>query len=131
MFRQRRTAGDRLDPHATVANPVTDELPARVLTTNASALVGDTTITVTNISDNAFVVPGVLLLNTTTNEILRASATTVAGTTTLTNMTRGAAGSTAVAMSSAQKLVVIGYADAEGTGKPTAVSFDPDRKSVV
>ena len=106
-------------------NHFRDELPARVLTTNASALVGDTTITITNISDNAFVVPGVLLLNTRTNEILRASATTVAGTTTITNMTRGASGSTAAAMNSGDKLVIIGFADAEGTGKPTAVSFDP------
>jgi hypothetical protein len=102
-----------------------DEMPARVLTTNASALVGDTTITVTNIADNAFVVPGTLLLNTRTNEILRASATTVASTTTITNMTRGASGSTAAAMNSADKLVIVGYADAEGTGKPTSVSFDP------
>ena len=106
-------------------NHFRDELPARVLTTNASALVGDTSITITNIADNQFVVPGTLLLNTRTNEILRASATTVAGTTTITNMTRGASGSTAAAMNSADKLVVIGYADAEGTGKPTAISFDP------
>lgn len=106
-------------------NHFRDELPARVLTTGASALVGDTTITLTNISDNAFVVPGVLLLNTRTNEILRASATTVTGTTSITNMTRGAAGSTAAAMNSGDKLVIIGFADAEGTGKPVAVSFDP------
>lgn len=106
-------------------NHFRDEMPARVLTTNASALVGDTTITVTNIADNAFVVPGTLLLNTRTNEILRASATTVASTTTITNMTRGASGSTAAAMNSADKLVIVGYADAEGTGKPTSVSFDP------
>ncbi len=106
-------------------NHFRDELPARVLTTNASALVGDTTITITNVSDNAFVVPGVMLLNTRTNEILRASSTTVAGTTSLTNMTRGAAGSTAAAMNSGDKLVIIGFADAEGTGKPTPVSFDP------
>lgn len=106
-------------------NHFRDELPARVLTTNASALVGDTTITITNIADNNFVVPGTLLLNTRTNEILRASATTVAGTTSITNMTRGAAGSTAAAMNSGDKLVIIGFADAEGAGKPTAVSFDP------
>lgn len=106
-------------------NHFRDELPARVLTTNASALVGDTTITLTNIADNAFVVPNTLLLNTRTNEIIRASATTVAGTTTITNMVRGVAGSTAAAMNSADRLVFIGYADQEGTGKPSPVTFDP------
>jgi hypothetical protein len=106
-------------------NHFRDELPARVLTSNAADTNVATTLTVTNVSDNNFVVPGTLLLNTTTNEIVRASPTTVAGATTLTNMVRGAAGSTATVTAVGQKWVIIGFADAEGAGKPTAVSFDP------
>lgn len=104
-------------------NHFRDELPARVLTMNASALVGDTSLTVTNISDNAFAVPNAILLNTRTNELLRMTA--APGTTSLTSVIRGAAGSTAAAMNSGDKLVIVGYADQEGGNKPTAVSFDP------
>lgn len=103
-------------------NHFRDELPARVLTTNAAALVGDTSITVTNVSDNAFAVTNALLLNTRTNELIRATAPP--GATTIT-VARGAAGSTAAAMNSGDKLVIVGFADIEGGGKPTAVSFDP------
>lgn len=103
-------------------NHFRDELPSRVLTVNAVHTTGDTAITVTNISDNNFVVPNVLLLNTTTNEILRATAN---GAATSITVSRAAAGSTAVAMAANQRLVIIGYADQEGTGKPNASTFDP------
>lgn len=103
-------------------NHFRDELPARVLTVNAAHVAGDAALTVTNITDNAFVVPNVLLLNTTTNEIVRATAN--AGTTSLA-VSRGAAGSTAASMAAGQRLVIVGYADQEGTGKPNPVSFDP------
>ena len=103
-------------------NHFRDELPARVLTVNASALVGDGTLTVTNADDNNFVVPDTLLLNTTTNEIVRATAN---GSTTSLTVVRGASGSTAAAMAANQRLVIIGHASTEGSGKPNPVSFDP------
>lgn len=103
-------------------NHFRDELPSRVLTVNAAHVAGDAAITVTNISDNNFVVPNTLLLNTTTNEIVRATAN---GAATSLTVSRGASGSTAAAMAAGQRLVIIGFADQEGTGKPNSVSFDP------
>lgn len=103
-------------------NHFRDELPARVLTVNAAHAAGDGAITVTNISDNNFVVPNTLLLNTTTNEIVRATAN--GGATSIT-VARGVSGSTAAGMAANQRLVIIGFADQEGTGKPNAASFDP------
>lgn len=103
-------------------NHFRDELPARVLTVNATHVAGDLTLTVTNISDNAFAVNNTLLLNTTTNEVLRCTAS---GTATTVVVARGVAGSTAAGMSAGQRLVVIGSAEAEGSGKPVSVSFDP------
>ncbi len=103
-------------------NHFRDELPARVLTVNAAVAIGDAAITVTNADDNNFVVPDTLLLNTTTNEIVRATAN---GASTTITVSRGAAGSTAVAMAATQRLVVIGHASIEGSGKPNPVSFDP------
>lgn len=104
-------------------NHFRDELPARVLTVGGSgALIGATTIVCTATDDVQFAVTNSLLLNTRTNEIVRATASP---TSTDITVTRGAAGSTAAAMNAADKLVIIGYADAEGQGKPTPVSFDP------
>lgn len=103
-------------------NHFRDELPARVLTVNAALTSVVTDLTVTNITDNNFVVPNTLLLNTTTNEIVRATAN--GGATTVT-VQRGVAGSTAAAMAVGQRLVIIGYADQEGAGKPVPSTFDP------
>jgi hypothetical protein len=103
-------------------NHFRDELPARVLTVNATLDNVVTALTVTNISDNNFVVPNVLLLNTTTNEIVRATAN---GASTSITVARGVSGSTAAAMAAGQKLVIVGSADVEGGNKPNAVSFDP------
>ncbi len=103
-------------------NHFRDELPARVLTSNAIDTNVATTLTVTNISDNAFAVPNTLLLNTRTNEIVRATAS---GTTTTVVVARGVAGSTAAATVVGDKWVIVGSADVEGGSKPTSVSFDP------
>lgn len=105
-------------------NHFRDELPARVLTVNATHIAGDTALTVTNISDNAFAIANSLWLNTTTNEIVRISSS---GSATSINVVggRGVSGSTAAGMSAGQRLVAIGFADQEGTGKPTSVTFDP------
>jgi hypothetical protein len=103
-------------------NHFRDEMPARVLTSNAIDATGVTTMTVTNISDNAFAVVNTLLMNTTTNEIARVTSAPTATTITV---ARGASGSTAVVTAVGQKWVVIGSVDAEGAGKPVSVSFDP------
>jgi hypothetical protein len=105
-------------------NNFRDELPARVLTVGAGgALSGATTVTCTATDDVQFAVTNALLYNTRTTEIVRATANP-ANTTDIT-VTRGVAGSTAAAMNSGDKLVIMGYADQEGAGKPSAVSFDP------
>jgi hypothetical protein len=103
-------------------NHFRDELPARVLSSNAVDTAAATTLTVTNISDNAFAVNNTLLMNTRTNEIVRATAS---GTDTTIVVQRGAAGSTAAATVSGDKWVIIGSAEQEGAGKPVSVSFDP------
>ena len=103
-------------------NHFRDELPARVLTSNAIDASGATTLTVTNISDNAFAVTNTLVMNIRTNEIVRATAS---GTSTTIVVSRGAAGSTAAATVVGDKWAIIGSVDAEGGGKPTSVSFDP------
>lgn len=103
-------------------NHFRDELPARVLNVSGAALSTDTTINVTATSDVQFVVSNVVLVNTRTNEVIRATAS--AGASSIT-VARGAAGSTAAAMSVNDTLVIAGFADQEGAGKPTAVSFDP------
>lgn len=104
-------------------NHFRDELPARVLTVKTAALAGDTAIAVNSTGDEQFVVPNVVLVNTRTNEVLRASAQGTTGS--LPTVVRGAAGSTAAAMNVGDVLVLAGFADQEGAGKPTAVSFDP------
>lgn len=103
-------------------NHFRDELPARVLTSNAVDTNVATTLTITNTSDSPFAVVNTLLLNTRTNEVVRATA---AGTSTTMIVARGAAGSTAAATQVGDKWVIIGSADVEGGGKPVAVSFDP------
>jgi hypothetical protein len=103
-------------------NHFRDELPARVLSSNAVDTAAATTLTVTNISDNAFAVNNTLLMNTRTNEIVRATAS---GTDTTIVVQRGASGSTAAATASGDKWVIIGSAEQEGAGKPVSVSFDP------
>ena len=103
-------------------NHFRDELPNRVLTVNATHAAGDLALTMTNIPDVQFAVPNTLLLNTTTNEIVRVTANPTA---TVITVQRGAAGSTAAAMAANQRLVIVGFADQEGGGKPVALSFDP------
>jgi hypothetical protein len=108
-------------------NNFRDELPDRVLTVAAGgALIGATSIPLADNDEVNFAVTNVLLLNTRTNEIVRATAspTTTPGSMAVT-VVRGASGSTAAAMNAADKLVVIGFADVEGGGKPTPVTFDP------
>lgn len=103
-------------------NHFRDELPNRVLTVNAAHIAGDLTLTVTNIPDNNFVVPNVLLLNLSTNELIRATAN---GSATSIVVQRGVAGSTAAGMAAGQRLAIVGFADQEGMGRPISVSFDP------
>jgi hypothetical protein len=103
-------------------NHFRDELPNRVLTVNATHAAGDLPLTMTNIPDVQFAVPDTLLLNTTTNEIVRVTASPTA---TVITVQRGVAGSTAAAMAAGQRLVIVGFAGQEGAGRPTALSFDP------
>lgn len=103
-------------------NHFRDELPNRVLRINAAHVVGDTALTVVATDDVSFVVPDTILVNTRTNEVLRA---TIDASGTTVTVQRGAAGSTAAAMQVNDVLVIAGHASQEGAGKPNSVSFDP------
>lgn len=104
-------------------NHFRDELPARTLVVTGSQTSGDTALTVNATDDVAFVVPNVMLLNVRTNELLR--STGQGSGTSLPSVVRGAAGSSAQSMSANDVLMIVGTADQEGAGKPTAISFDP------
>ncbi|CAB4158391.1 hypothetical protein UFOVP708_1, partial [uncultured Caudovirales phage] len=86
-------------------NHFRDELPNRVLTVNAAHTNVETALTMTNIPDVQFAVPNTLLLNTTTNEIIRVTANPTA---TVITVQRGVSGSTAAAMAANQRLVIVG-----------------------
>lgn len=104
-------------------NHFRDELPPRALRVNAAHTTGDLTLTVVASDDVNFAVTNVLMLNTRTNEVVRATVSPPSATTI--TVARAVAGTTAIAMAVNDVLAVIGYADIEGGGKPTAVSFDP------
>jgi hypothetical protein len=102
-------------------NHFRDELPGRTLTATAAFAAGITTITVAAVDDVTFVVPNTTLYNVRTGEVMRATALPTGGNTL--TVARNIGG-TSLAIANNDVLVISGFADQEGAGKPTAVTFD-------
>jgi len=90
------------------------------ITVNAAHVAGDTTLTVVA-ATNADVVPGDMLLNETTNEVVLVTAAT-AGATTI-SVQRAVGTTAAASMAAGQFLRTIGNAFEEGSVRPSAVNI--------
>lgn len=104
-------------------NHFRDELPDRKLTADgAVASTSTNTVTVDAVDDEAFVVPGVILINVDTGEVMRATSASNAShqITVERNI-----GGTSHQIADGANIVIGGFADNEGGNSPTAVSFDP------
>lgn len=100
-----------------------DELPSRVVTVNGAISSGATTAVVIDAADDeAFLIPGTILKNITSGEVLRLTSHD-SGTHTMT-VVRNIGGTSVVNIADDEPLMIIGYADQEGGTSPTAVSFD-------
>ena len=105
-------------------NHFRDELPDRKLQVNgAVASATTTTVTVDASDDEAFVIPGTIIYNTVTGEIMRATAAANTANHQLT-LERNIGGTTHQ-IADDSGLIIAGFADIEGGSAPTAVSFDP------
>jgi hypothetical protein len=103
-------------------NNFQDELPDRVITVNgAIASTSTGTITVDSSDQIGFFIAGALVTNATTGEVMHVTAD--ASGTTLT-VSRNIGG-TSHQIADGASLFVSGFAAAEGSGAPSAVSFDP------
>lgn len=104
-------------------NHFRDELPDRKLTVDgAVASATTTTVTVDASDDEAFVVPGTILINVDTGEVMRATAAPTAGH--AITVERNIGGTTHQIADGAN-VIIGGFADSEGGNSPTAISFDP------
>lgn len=106
-------------------NHFRDELPSMVLRASGAQTNAATTLNFVSTNDINFVVNNVLLINTRTNEVVRATASGAAGSPATATVVRGAAGTTAAAINDQDVFAIVGFADREGEGKPTPVTFDP------
>ena len=105
-------------------NHFRDELPDRKLQVNgAVASTSTTTVTVDASDDEAFVIPGTIIYNTVTGEVMRATAAANTSNHQLT-LERNIGG-TSHQIADDSALIIAGFADIEGGTAPTAVSFDP------
>lgn len=102
-----------------------DELPDRYVEVGTGgATLSDTDIPVVG-NDVGYLISGTVLRNTRTGEIVRVGTAYNSGSGEISGVTRGIGNSgTGVAMNAGDKLAVIGSAYAEGTGAPTALSWD-------
>ena len=106
-------------------NHFRDELPDRVLTTGAATSSGSNTLKLVNHADVPFITAGTMLHCTTTGENMLVTATAAAGgQTTDVTVTRGIGGG-AADIANSSEIVMIGSAQAEASGSPDSVSFDP------
>ena len=104
-------------------NHFRDELPDRKLTVDGAVASATTaTVTVDASDDEAFVVPGTILINVDTGEMMRATAAPTAGHAIA--VARNIGGTTHQIADGAN-IIIGGHADSEGGNAPTAVSFDP------
>lgn len=103
-------------------NHFRDELPDRKLTVDgAIASTTTTSVTVDASDDEAFVVPGTILINVDTGEVMRATA---APSSHVITVERNIGGTTHQIADNAN-IIIGGFADSEGGNSPTAISFDP------
>ncbi len=102
-------------------NHFRDELPGRTLQVNGAQTNVDTVIEVDTSTNTGYAVADTILFNTRTSELVR--VTSVAGDNI--TVTRGVGSVVAAAMNDNDILVMVGHASTEGSGKPTAVSWDP------
>jgi hypothetical protein len=104
-------------------NHFRDELPDRKLTVDgAIASTTTNTVTVDASDDEAFVVPGTILINVDTGEVMR--ATSASNSSNQITVERNVGGTTHQIADGAN-IIIGGHADSEGGNSPTAVSFDP------
>jgi hypothetical protein len=99
-----------------------DELPERKLTINNGAGYNDsaTALVVDAGADNLFAVAGTILVNSSTNEVMRVTAdSTATGLTVERNI-----GGTSHSITDGDALFIAGSAYEEGSSSPTGVSFD-------
>lgn len=103
-------------------NHFRDELPDRKLTIDG-AVASTTTgsITVDAADDEAFVVPGTILINVDTGEVMRATSASASQVITVARNIGG----TTHQIADGANIIIGGHADSEGGNSPTAVSFDP------
>jgi hypothetical protein len=103
-------------------NHFRDELPDRKLTIDgAVASTSTASITVDAGDDEAFVVPGTILINVDTGEVMRATS---ASSSQVIAVARNIGG-TSHQIADGANIIIGGHADSEGGTSPTAVSFDP------
>jgi hypothetical protein len=106
-------------------NHFRDQLPDKVLRASAAFTNVATTISVTANDNTALLMAGTLLFDPATGELMRVTADSTAGATSIT-VSRGIGnGGTGVASSGASDyLFFAGFADTEAGSAPTAISFD-------
>lgn len=103
-------------------NHFRDELPDRKLTIDgAIADAVTTTIVVDAADDENFVVPGTILINVATGEVMRATSASAAQNITVERNIGG----TGHNIGDGDNIIIGGFADSEGGNSPTAISFDP------
>lgn len=103
-------------------NHFRDELPDRKLTIDgAVASTSTASITVDAGDDEAFVVPGTILINVDTGEVMRATSASASQ---VIAVARNIGG-TSHQIADGANIIIGGHADSEGGTSPTAVSFDP------
>ena len=103
-------------------NHYRDELPDRKLTVNgAVASTSTASITVDAADDQQFVVPGTIIVNVDTGEVMRATA---APSSNAIAVERNIGG-TSHQIADDANLIIGGFADTEGGSAPIAISFDP------
>ena len=103
-------------------NHYRDELPDRKMVVNGAVASTSTTAVavVTNNDDTNFVVPGAIIVNVDTGEVMRTTARSGDNITVERNI-----GGTTHQIADAANLIIGGFADIEGGSAPTAISFDP------
>ena len=103
-------------------NHLRDELPDRKLTIDgAIADAVTTTIVVDAADDENFVVPGTILINVATGEVMRATSASSAQSITVERNIGG----TSHNIGDGDNVIIGGFADSEGGNSPTAIRFDP------
>jgi hypothetical protein len=106
-------------------NNFRDELPDRKLkiVKTGGYTASDTTLQLVADASVAYVLKGSVIVNAATGEVMHATADANVGASTI-SVTRNI-GSTSFTIADGADLFIAGFAAAEGSGAPSAVSFDP------